>query len=110
MAQLAAPVAASWDLTDMTESPSDPVTGRPQTPAGSTTETSHSIRAWAPGRSSVPPVGLSFAASSPLFPGESLCQQLVSEYETQCERIFSGGGHPPFADVLARFEEIRSLP
>jgi nucleotidyltransferase AbiEii toxin of type IV toxin-antitoxin system len=57
----------------------------------------------------VPPDGLSFAASPALFPEEGLRNQLAGEYDAQCNVLFSGGEYPPFADVLARFEEIRTL-
>ena len=56
-----------------------------------------------------PPDGLSFAASPALFPEETLRAVLAEDYETQCRLLFSGATYPPFDDVLARFEEIRSL-
>lgn len=56
-----------------------------------------------------PPVDLSFAATPALFPDEALREQLATEYETQCDRLFSGATYPPFAEVLSRFEEIRNL-
>lgn len=56
-----------------------------------------------------PPQNLSFTESSALFPEAELRQQLAAEYDTQCNLLFSGGDYPPFADVLARFEEIRAL-
>jgi hypothetical protein len=56
-----------------------------------------------------PPADLSFATSPALFPEEDLREQLATEYKTQCDLLFSGSAYPPFADVLARFEEIRNL-
>jgi hypothetical protein len=56
-----------------------------------------------------PPHELSFAASPALFPDDVLREQLTAEYNTQCDLLFSGSAYPPFADVLARFEEIRTL-
>jgi hypothetical protein len=44
-----------------------------------------------------------------LFPDGDLRDQLAAEYDSQCELLFSGGDYPPFAKVLARFEEIRAL-
>lgn len=56
-----------------------------------------------------PPPRLSFAASPALFPDDGLRKQLAAEYDAQCNLLFSGGGYPPFADVLERFEKIRTL-
>jgi hypothetical protein len=56
-----------------------------------------------------PPPELSFASSPALFPDDQLGEQLEADYEEQCALLFSGGKYPPFADVLARFEEIREL-
>jgi hypothetical protein len=56
-----------------------------------------------------PPQDLSFAESPALFPDGELLEQLATEYDTQCNLLFSGGDYPSFADVLARFEEIRAL-
>lgn len=56
-----------------------------------------------------PPPELSFAESPALFPDGELRDQLAAEYATQCNLLFSGGDYPSFADVLARFEEIRAL-
>jgi hypothetical protein len=56
-----------------------------------------------------PPPDLSFATSPALFPEADLRDQLAAEYETHCDLLFSGGAYPPFADVLARFQEIRAL-
>jgi hypothetical protein len=51
---------------------------------------------------------LSFAESPALFPDAELREQLAAEYDTQCNLLFSGGDYPTFADILARFEEIRA--
>ncbi len=56
-----------------------------------------------------PPDDLSFAGSPALFPDDALRERLATEYETQCELLFSGGEYPSFEDVLVRFEEIRNL-
>jgi len=65
-------------------------------------------RAYYPG-SYRPPADLSFAESPALFPDPGLRARLAADYETQCALLFSGGTYPPFEDVLARFEEVRSL-
>jgi len=56
-----------------------------------------------------PPDDLSFADSAALFPDDRLRDDLATEYETQCQLLFSGGEYPAFDDVLARFEAIRNL-
>ena len=56
-----------------------------------------------------PPANLSFADSPALFPEPELRERLAADYEAQCRLLFSGAAYPSFAEVLARFEEIRSL-
>ena len=56
-----------------------------------------------------PPPDLSFVDSAALFPDSDLREQLEEDYEAQCRLLFSGDTYPPFDEVLARFEEIRSL-
>lgn len=56
-----------------------------------------------------PPDDLSFASSPAFFPEGSLRDQLAAEYGEQCGLLFSGGKYPTFDEVLARFEELRSL-
>ena len=56
-----------------------------------------------------PPVGLSFADSAALFPDDELRRRLAVDYDEQCRVRFSDRDFPSFADVLARFVEIRPL-
>jgi hypothetical protein len=56
-----------------------------------------------------PPPSLSFADSPALFPDPDLRARLEADYQTQCALLFSGGAHPSFDEVLARFREIREL-
>jgi Nucleotidyl transferase AbiEii toxin, Type IV TA system len=56
-----------------------------------------------------PPTDLSFTDSPALFPEPELRERLAADYEAQCRLLFSGAAYPSFAEVLARFEEIRSL-
>jgi hypothetical protein len=56
-----------------------------------------------------PPAGLSFSDSAALFPDDELRQRLAVDYDEQCRVLFSDGDFASFADVLARFVEIRPL-
>ena len=56
-----------------------------------------------------PPKDLSFGDSPAFFPAAELAEELERDYEAQCRLLFSGGEHPAFSEVLARFEEIRKL-
>jgi hypothetical protein len=53
-----------------------------------------------------PPVDLRFGASDALFPDAELRSIIEPVYEEECQRLFFRP-HPPFAEVLARFEELR---
>ena len=55
-----------------------------------------------------PPVDLRFAESDALFPDDALRAIIEPVYEAECERLFFRP-HPPFEEVLARFEELRPL-
>jgi hypothetical protein len=57
-------------------------------------------------RDYVPPPGLSFQDSTALFPEGELKAELTRAYEAQCA-ILCFGAYPPFADVVAVFEELR---
>ncbi len=54
------------------------------------------------------PEGLSFAHSDALFPPSELAAVISPEYEAQC-RMLCYGLYPSWADVQARFLEIRDL-
>ena len=54
------------------------------------------------------PDGMSFATSDALFPPEELRTLLGTEYEKQC-RALCFGPFPSWAEVQARFEQLRSL-
>jgi hypothetical protein len=56
-----------------------------------------------------PPEGFSFADSAALFPDDELRRRLAVDYDEQCRVLFSDGDFPSFADVLARFVELRPL-
>jgi hypothetical protein len=56
-----------------------------------------------------PPEAMSFAGSAAFFPADGLREQLSTEYQTQCELLFSDADYPTFEEVLAPFEEIRNL-
>jgi hypothetical protein len=55
-----------------------------------------------------PPAALCFADSPALFPDPALRSALAAEYKQQCELLFPAV-YPSFDEVLARFEEVRSL-
>lgn len=55
-----------------------------------------------------PPDGLRFDRSPALFPTNELCAAIEPVYEDECRRLFFRP-HPPFAEVLERFESIRHL-
>lgn len=59
-------------------------------------------------RSYRPPPNLRFDASDALFPSNELRAAIEPNYEDECRRLFFRP-HPPFQDVLRRFESIRSL-
>jgi hypothetical protein len=52
------------------------------------------------------PAGMCFARSDALFPPSALAQGLATEYEQQC-RTLCYGPFPPWAQVQARFDELR---
>lgn len=54
------------------------------------------------------PEGMSFARSDALFPPEKLASVLGPEYESQC-KLLCYGPFPSWAEVQARFAELRSL-
>ena len=56
-----------------------------------------------------PPAKLSFAESIALFPEDPLRSRIEAEYEQQCQLLFATADYPSFAEVLARFLEIRKL-
>lgn len=49
---------------------------------------------------------LLFHASDALYPDDALRAQLEPAYERECRVLFNGP-HPPFGDVLARFDKLR---
>jgi hypothetical protein len=51
---------------------------------------------------------MSFARSDALFPPAELAEAIGAEYEAQC-RVLCYGPHPSWAEVQARFRELRSL-
>lgn len=55
-----------------------------------------------------PPVDLRFGSSDALYPDEELRAKIEPVYEEECRRLFFRP-HPPFSDVLARFEELRPV-
>ena len=59
-------------------------------------------------RSYFPPEGMCFANSDALFPTRELALQIGAEYESQC-RMLCYGAYPSWADVQAKFEELRQL-
>jgi len=59
-------------------------------------------------KSYVPPPDMAFANSHALFPPTDLRTILGSEFEAQC-RVLCFGIFPPWEDVQARLESIRSL-
>jgi len=54
------------------------------------------------------PEDMSFARSDALFPPSELAAAIAVEYEAQC-RMLCYGGYPSWANVQARFLEIRDL-
>ena len=54
------------------------------------------------------PEGMSFARSHALFPPPELAAVIGPEYEVQC-RMLCYGPHPSWADVQARFLELREV-
>lgn len=54
------------------------------------------------------PEGMSFARSDALFPPSQLAAGIGLEYETQC-RMLCYGAYPSWANVQARFLELRAL-
>jgi hypothetical protein len=54
------------------------------------------------------PEGMSFAHSDALFPAPDLSATIGAEYETQCQMLCYGT-YPSWAEVRARFLEIRDL-
>jgi hypothetical protein len=55
-----------------------------------------------------PPEGLHFRSSDALFPSAELRTRIEPDYEEGCRHLFFRP-HPPFAEVLARFQSIRGL-
>jgi hypothetical protein len=55
-----------------------------------------------------PPEGLRFGSSDALFPSGNLRASIEPGYEEECRRLFFRP-HPPFAEVLERFQGIRGL-
>lgn len=55
-----------------------------------------------------PPNGLTFAASDALFPPDELRAGIEADYERECSRLFFRP-HPPFGDILRRFESLRPM-
>jgi Nucleotidyl transferase AbiEii toxin, Type IV TA system len=56
----------------------------------------------------LPPTEMSFARSDALFPPAALSDALGRAYEEQC-RMLCYGPYPDWDEVLARFQELRSL-
>jgi hypothetical protein len=54
------------------------------------------------------PDGMTFARSDAMFPPGDLAAALAAEYESQC-RMLCYGPFPAWADVQARFKELRPL-
>jgi len=54
------------------------------------------------------PEGMSFSRSDAIFPPDEIATSLGREYEQQC-RILCFGAFPSWAQVLARFTELRAL-
>ena len=54
------------------------------------------------------PEGMSFARSEALFPPGELAAAISAEYEGQC-RLLCYGLYPSWAEIQARFEELRHL-
>ena len=59
-------------------------------------------------RSYFHPDGMSFARSDAIFPPPVLAETIGTEYEQQC-RMLCYGPFPPWAEVQARFHELRNL-
>jgi len=54
------------------------------------------------------PDGMSFAQSDALFPPAELSAAISAEYQRQC-RLLCYGPYPPWAEIKARFEQLRHL-
>lgn len=54
------------------------------------------------------PDGMSFGSSDALFPPPALAATIGAEYEGQCE-LLCYGPYPSWADIQARFQELRTL-
>ncbi len=54
------------------------------------------------------PVGMSFAKSDALFPSTELAKSISAGYEAQC-KLLCYGPYPSWAEVQARFLELRDL-
>lgn len=54
------------------------------------------------------PLVMSFAKSDAIFPSGELAGMLAREYEQQC-RMLCYGAFPVWAEVQARFEELREM-
>ena len=54
------------------------------------------------------PAEMTFSNSEALFPPQELAVEIGKEYEAQC-RMLCYGAYPAWADVLARFGELRPL-
>jgi hypothetical protein len=54
------------------------------------------------------PDGMSFAKSDALFPPVALAASIGPEFEAQC-RMLCYGPHPSWAQIQARFLELRAL-
>jgi hypothetical protein len=57
-------------------------------------------------QSYIPPDDMSFATSEALFPADELSTTLGAEFEAQCRQLCFGA-YPTWADVLARFAQLR---
>jgi hypothetical protein len=54
------------------------------------------------------PDGMSFSRSDALFPSQPLAPSIERDYETQC-RLLCYGPYPSWAEVQAKFNELRHL-
>lgn len=59
-------------------------------------------------QSYIPPDDMRFATSDALFPAGTLRATLGAAYEVQCRQLCFGA-YPAWPEVVARFEELRSL-
>jgi hypothetical protein len=60
------------------------------------------------GKHYLPPVNLTFADSRALFPSEDLAKTISQAYEEEC-RVLCYGSYPTWADVQAKFLNLRHL-